>query len=61
MEKLISERNFVEEELIYTLIQTHGLIGQYIRGEARYQQLQPLAQLISLQIIPDPIMRDPIL
>ncbi|KRG16483.1 class I SAM-dependent methyltransferase [Lederbergia galactosidilytica] len=58
MEKLISERNFVEEELIYTLIQTHGLIGQYIRGEARYQQLQPLAQLISLQIIPDPIMRE---
>ncbi|MEC3608444.1 class I SAM-dependent methyltransferase [Bacillus glycinifermentans] len=30
------------EELVYLLILTHGLVGQYIRGESRYRQLEPL-------------------
>ncbi|GIN70015.1 hypothetical protein J14TS2_04900 [Bacillus sp. J14TS2] len=57
MEKPISERNFIEEELIYTLIQTHGLVGQYIRGEVRFQRMQPLVQLIRLQIIAPSTMK----
>ncbi|WP_242698006.1 hypothetical protein [Bacillus sp. SD088] len=57
MEKPISERNFIEEEWIYTLIQTHGLVGQYIRGEVRFQRMQPLVQLIRLQIIPPSTMK----
>ncbi|WP_062106415.1 class I SAM-dependent methyltransferase [Bacillus niameyensis] len=40
------DRNTEREELIYILILTHGLIGQFIRGEVRYQQFQPLIQWI---------------
>ncbi|WP_312094397.1 class I SAM-dependent methyltransferase [Niallia sp.] len=42
MKVAINERNLAEEELVYTLIYTHGLIGQFIRGEVRYGQLEPL-------------------
>ncbi|MFB6499429.1 class I SAM-dependent methyltransferase [Bacillus haynesii] len=34
------------EELIYILILTHGLVGQYIRGETRYCQFTPLIDWI---------------
>lgn len=34
-----SNRVLWKEEFIYSLIQTHGLIGQYIRGEVRYKQI----------------------
>ncbi|MCY7770149.1 class I SAM-dependent methyltransferase [Bacillus haynesii] len=34
------------EELIYILILTHGLVGQYIRGETRYRQFTPLIDWI---------------
>ncbi|TWM58131.1 Trans-aconitate 2-methyltransferase [Bacillus paralicheniformis] len=34
------------EELIYILILTHGLVGQYIRGESRYRQFTPLIDWI---------------
>ncbi|MEC1439974.1 class I SAM-dependent methyltransferase [Bacillus sonorensis] len=34
------------EELIYLLIATHGLVGQYIRGESRYRQFAPLMDWI---------------
>ncbi|MFW0778748.1 class I SAM-dependent methyltransferase [Rossellomorea marisflavi] len=37
-------RDLEREELLYTLILTHGLIGQFIRGEVRYKQLHPLIQ-----------------
>ena len=32
--------------IIYTLIQTHGLIGQYIRGEVELEENKPLTRLI---------------
>lgn len=38
----LNERDIPREELIYTLILTHGLVGQYIRGEVRYRQFSPL-------------------
>lgn len=34
------------EELIHILIVTHGLVGQYIRGETRYRQFTPLIDWI---------------
>ncbi|MDA7026397.1 class I SAM-dependent methyltransferase [Bacillus sp. CLL-7-23] len=40
-DKIKSERTDVEE-LVYILILTHGLIGQYIRGETQYYQFSPL-------------------
>ncbi|MGN8845175.1 class I SAM-dependent methyltransferase [Niallia sp. HCP3S3_B10] len=42
MKLSIQERDLEKEELIFTLIYTHGLIGQFIRGEVRYCQLEPL-------------------
>ncbi|MDA1477945.1 class I SAM-dependent methyltransferase [Bacillus changyiensis] len=39
--KIKSDRTSVEE-LVYILILTHGLVGQYIRGETQYQQFSPL-------------------
>lgn len=38
----INQRNLAQEELVFTLIYTHGLTGQFIRGEVRYCQLEPL-------------------
>ncbi|MFN2746491.1 class I SAM-dependent methyltransferase [Bacillus sp. z60-18] len=35
------------EELVYVLILTHGLVGQYIRGETRYRQFAPLIDWIA--------------
>ncbi len=39
-------RTIEREELIYLLILTHGLVGQFIRGEVRYQQFSPLIDWI---------------
>lgn len=47
-----SKRDLVREEMVYTLIWTHGLIGQYLRGEVRYSQLLPLCDLPSLSLFP---------
>lgn len=47
------ERNLVLEELIFTLIYTHGLIGQFIRGEVRYCQLEPLILSMNKNIVVD--------
>lgn len=41
MKKKLGQRDLEREELIYLLILTHGLVGQYIRGETRYKQLIP--------------------
>lgn len=45
------KRNLVLEELIFTLIYTHGLIGQFIRGEVRYCQLEPLILSMNKNIV----------
>lgn len=45
----LHQRDLEEEELIYTLILTHGLVGQFIRGEVRYKQLQPLIHWVEEQ------------
>ncbi|KAA6449432.1 class I SAM-dependent methyltransferase [Bacillus swezeyi] len=42
---LMPERQDIEE-LVYLLILTHGLVGQYIRGETRYRQFTPLIDWI---------------
>jgi len=42
----LKERTLDKEELVYTLIYTHGLIGQFIRGEVRFCQLEPLIDFI---------------
>lgn len=47
------ERNLVLEELIFTLIYTHGLIGQFIRGEVRYCQLEPLILSMNKNFVVD--------
>lgn len=47
------ERNLVLEELIFILIYTHGLIGQFIRGEVRYCQLEPLILSMNKNIVVD--------
>ncbi|KAB7673094.1 class I SAM-dependent methyltransferase [Bacillus sp. B1-b2] len=41
-----NHRNEEDEELIFLLIYTHGLIGQVIRGEVRFKQLEPLAEFL---------------
>lgn len=46
MKLAINERDLEKEELIFTLLYTHGLIGQFIRGEVRYCQLEPLIAYI---------------
>ncbi|HEO8419232.1 class I SAM-dependent methyltransferase [Niallia sp. FSL W8-0635] len=46
MKLSINERDLEKEELVFTLIYTHGLIGQFIRGEVRYCQLEPLISYI---------------
>lgn len=45
----LHQRDLEKEELIYTLILTHGLVGQFIRGEVRYKQLQPLIHWVEEQ------------
>ncbi|AIF65587.1 methyltransferase type 12 [Terribacillus saccharophilus] len=45
----LHQRDLEKEELIYTLILTHGLFGQFIRGEVRYKQLQPLIHWVEEQ------------
>ncbi|MGD6818591.1 class I SAM-dependent methyltransferase [Metabacillus sp. 113a] len=48
MEKLPAwKRSREREELVYLLILTHGLAGQYIRGEVRYTSIIPLAQRVT--------------
>lgn len=46
MKTPFEKRQIQREEFIYTLILTHGLIGQFIRGEVRYRQLSPLIDWI---------------
>lgn len=46
MKQPIAKRNIEREEFIYSLILTHGLVGQFIRGEIRYRCFQPLLQWI---------------
>lgn len=46
MKRPIKERDLEKEEIIFTLLYTHGLIGQFIRGEVRYCQLEPLIAYI---------------
>lgn len=41
------ETNYID----YILIKTHGLIGQYIRGEVSIQENKPLSELLSKQLI----------
>lgn len=38
----LHSRNLDREELVYLLILTHGLAGQFIRGEIHYSQFRPL-------------------
>lgn len=38
----LHSRNLDREELVYLLILTHGLAGQFIRGEIHYSQFHPL-------------------
>ncbi|CAM4239803.1 class I SAM-dependent methyltransferase [Lederbergia lenta] len=45
-----SDRDLFKEEVIYTLILTHGLVGQYIRGEVRFQQMLPLSKFVHLKM-----------
>lgn len=40
-----------EAELIETLISTHGLIGQYLRGEVNFEMNRPLNRLVENGII----------
>ncbi|MDP4094321.1 MAG: class I SAM-dependent methyltransferase [Bacillota bacterium] len=47
-----SESNPEIKKIIYNLIITHGLIGQYIRGEVPLTANKPLFQLVEAGIIP---------
>ncbi|WOO36859.1 class I SAM-dependent methyltransferase [Anaerocolumna sp. AGMB13020] len=40
-----------EKHIIYTLISTHGLIGQYIRGEVSLSENRPLTELIESKFV----------
>ncbi len=40
-----------EKHIIYTLISTHGLIGQYIRGEVSLKENKPLTELIDRRFV----------
>lgn len=40
-----------ENTIIYTLIYTHGLLGQYARGEIIFEENRPLVELVSSDII----------
>ncbi|WP_226675963.1 class I SAM-dependent methyltransferase [Rossellomorea aquimaris] len=46
------ERNREREELLFELIQTHGLSGQYIRGEVRYSSMEPLIRIVKPEMFP---------
>lgn len=46
MKTAFRSRQIQREDLVYILIQTHGLIGQFIRGEVRYCQFAPLMDWI---------------
>ncbi|AZB41332.1 class I SAM-dependent methyltransferase [Bacillus sp. FJAT-42376] len=53
MEKLPeSMRDRQREELIYVLILTHGLAGQFMRGEVRYHSMQPLISISDREMYP---------
>lgn len=46
-----AEDNSQDKNIIRTLIFTHGLLGQYIRGETGFEVHRPLAEMISAEII----------
>lgn len=46
---IFSKELLERAELIFFLIETHGLIGQYIRGEVRFSQFEPLINWIGKQ------------
>ncbi|WP_235576098.1 hypothetical protein [Rossellomorea vietnamensis] len=45
-------RNREREKLLYVLILTHGLPGQYIRGEGRYSSMKPLIDVATQEMFP---------
>jgi hypothetical protein len=53
-----TESNSEIKRIEYNLILTHGLIGQYIRGEVPLSDNQPLSKLVEEAIIPaaEPIL-----
>jgi len=40
-----------EAQIVYTCIKTHGLIGQYIRGEVPFESSQPLYELVKNNLL----------
>lgn len=42
----IYKMSYPENQLIYTLIQTHGLIGQFLRGEVLLKENMPITRLV---------------
>ncbi|MCR8851128.1 class I SAM-dependent methyltransferase [Rossellomorea sp. SC111] len=47
-----SKQNREREKLLYVLILTHGLAGQYIRGEVRYSSMKPLIKVATEEMFP---------
>lgn len=45
------QRNPKQESLVATLIRTHGLIGQYVRGEVSLSSSLPLRELVAAHIV----------
>ncbi|MCC5804340.1 class I SAM-dependent methyltransferase [Rossellomorea vietnamensis] len=47
-----TKRNREREKLLYVMILTHGLAGQYIRGEVRYSSMKPLIEVATGEMFP---------
>lgn len=47
-----------EREIVYTLILTHGLIGQYLRGEVNFGENRPLTGLLEKGAIGKKLLRE---
>ncbi|MDO7907462.1 class I SAM-dependent methyltransferase [Paenibacillus sp. JX-17] len=48
-ERYLAQTAYPRSEIIRTLIETHGLIGQYIRGEIPFEENLPLRELVRQQ------------
>jgi hypothetical protein len=45
-------------KIVYTLIKTHGMIGQYIQGEVNFSKNAPLVELINTNLIAPEHLRE---
>ena len=54
----IYKENKNYDEIVYTLIKTHGLIGQYIRGEVNFCQNRELYSLVEKKLISKSLLKE---